>query len=501
MLRRSSARRRWRPRKATDWRKLRQPGRRRAAAGEPARWRASPAAPRRASARVRICEQALRALEPDAQCSSATSRCRTTRVVLRYRADGRRARAGLPLHAARAWRATAGSGRRASLPQEGALSPSGPVPAQDLRPGRGAQAARPAARPAGPILAQQLVNALAPAAIYALLATGYALIYGITGRINLAFGEFTTVGAFAALTGILVAARRPRRGARGPGAGGPRCWPPSTGAALGAVLYGLVFAPLQRRSSQALLIATDRARHRARRGPAPADRLAPALAAAASSPTPSHGGPIMRQPRARSCSPSWPLAAVAAVAWLLRRTAFGRAYRACADDPGGGGPGGRRRRPDGRARPASWAACWPAVAGFVIAAHYGVVGFAMGTLLGLKALTAAVVGGIGSVPGAALGGVLIGLLESFWAGYLPGAYREVAVFGAARVDAGAAAGRPVRPATGRAPTPCCGAAAQGLSGSESRALRRILLNLRLSDCSISWLICFRASTDPMVPCS
>ena len=48
--------------------------------------------------------------------------------------------------------------------------------------------------------------------------------------------------------------------------------------------------------------------------------------------------------------------------------------------------------------------------------------------LGLKALTAAVVGGIGSVPGAALGGVLIGLFESLWAGYLPSAYREVALF-------------------------------------------------------------------------
>ena len=51
---------------------------------------------------------------------------------------------------------------------------------------------------------------MAPAAIYALLAAGYSLIYGITGRINLAFGEFTTVGAFAALAGILIgAATRP----------------------------------------------------------------------------------------------------------------------------------------------------------------------------------------------------------------------------------------------------------------------------------------------------
>ena len=49
-------------------------------------------------------------------------------------------------------------------------------------------------------------------------------------------------------------------------------------------------------------------------------------------------------------------------------------------------------------------------------------------MLGLKALTAAVLGGIGSIFGAALGGLLIGLLEGLWAGYLPGAYRDVAVF-------------------------------------------------------------------------
>jgi branched-chain amino acid transport system permease protein len=52
----------------------------------------------------------------------------------------------------------------------------------------------------------------------------------------------------------------------------------------------------------------------------------------------------------------------------------------------------------------------------------------MGALLGFKALTAAVVGGIGSLPGAMLGGILIGLLETFWSAYLTIAYKDVAVF-------------------------------------------------------------------------
>jgi branched-chain amino acid transport system permease protein len=50
-------------------------------------------------------------------------------------------------------------------------------------------------------------------------------------------------------------------------------------------------------------------------------------------------------------------------------------------------------------------------------------------LAGVKAFTAAVLGGIGSLPGAMLGGLLIGLIESFWSGYFSGEYKDVSVFG------------------------------------------------------------------------
>ena len=67
-------------------------------------------------------------------------------------------------------------------------------------------------------------------------------------------------------------------------------------------------------------------------------------------------------------------------------------------------------------------------AGVILSLHYGGLSFFTGAQVGFKALVAAIVGGVGSLPGAVLGGVLIGLLETFWSGYLDGTWRDVAVF-------------------------------------------------------------------------
>lgn len=374
-------------------------------------------------ARQRICAQSLAVLEPTAETVGppAANTAGRDNILIRYRLDGAEhqlectfsahalERDGLDLIGVRTDR-------------EGVLSPFALFFLQSY--GLGRVAATSTALGPWAFLAQQLVNALAPAAIYALLATGYALIYGITGRINLAFGEFATVGAFAALSGILVAA-----GGLGAGPVGLAlcglALAALTGAALGAVLYGLIFAPLQRRGSQALLIATvglGIALSEALRLLAGSRQswLQPLFTA------PLRVGPIIVSPSQLGLA-ALAAALIGVVFVLLRRSAFGRAYRACADDAGAAALMGVDVARTTR-HACMLGSVFAAVAGFVLAIHYGVVSFTMGALLALKALTAAVIGGIGSVPGAALGGVLIGLLESLWAGYLPGAYREVAVF-------------------------------------------------------------------------
>ena len=74
------------------------------------------------------------------------------------------------------------------------------------------------------------------------------------------------------------------------------------------------------------------------------------------------------------------------------------------------------------------AAALAAIGGTMYLMNYGVVNFADGFVPGVKAFTAAVLGGIGSLPGAVVGGLLIGLIETMWSGYVSIDYKDVAAF-------------------------------------------------------------------------
>jgi branched-chain amino acid transport system permease protein len=125
----------------------------------------------------------------------------------------------------------------------------------------------------------------------------------------------------------------------------------------------------------------------------------------------------------------WSVTAIllAAFWYLVAKTPLGRAQRACEQDP----------------KMASLlgidvdrtisitfviGAALAAVAGTMYLMYYGVVNFADGFVPGIKAFTAAVLGGIGSLPGAVIGGLLIGLIETMWSAYFSIDYKDVAAF-------------------------------------------------------------------------
>ena len=113
--------------------------------------------------------------------------------------------------------------------------------------------------------------------------------------------------------------------------------------------------------------------------------------------------------------------------WLVAATRFGRDMRACEQDQKMGSLVGVNTD-----RTISLAfvigAGLAAVAGIMYLLYYGAIDFFIGFVAGVKAFTAAVLGGIGSLPGAMLGGLLIGLIETFWSAYFSVEYKDVAAF-------------------------------------------------------------------------
>jgi branched-chain amino acid transport system permease protein len=121
-------------------------------------------------------------------------------------------------------------------------------------------------------------------------------------------------------------------------------------------------------------------------------------------------------------------AALLAVFWfVVSRTSLGRAQRACEQDPKMAALLGINVDQTISITFIIGAAL-AAVAGTLYLVHYGVVSFADGFTPGVKAFTAAVLGGIGSLPGAVIGGLLIGLIETLWSAYFSIDYKDVAAF-------------------------------------------------------------------------
>jgi len=276
---------------------------------------------------------------------------------------------------------------------------------------------------------QQILVSLPRTAIYALLSVAYALVFGLTGRINLAFGELAAVGSAATIAGAsIMLAYGSSSPVLGLAAGLAAALFAGAihSAAGGSFTIGRIAGP----SSQPSLIATVGMSlflmEYLRLVQSPVTVWLPPIWAEAW-PLARAGEFLVSLTPITVITAGIGLAAALGLLWLVQATGFGRAWRAYADDAQAAalmGVDGMRLL----VQTLALAGAMAGLSGMLIVAQYGGLGFAGGFQYGLKALIAAVIGGIGSIPGAMLGGFAVGLFETLWSAYLPIEVRDMALY-------------------------------------------------------------------------
>jgi branched-chain amino acid transport system permease protein len=266
------------------------------------------------------------------------------------------------------------------------------------------------------IFVQQIINGLVLGSMYALVALGYTMVYGIISLINFAHGEVLMVGALVSWSVVTALA----------GSGVPG-W--------GLLAISVVAAIV---ACSVLNFVVEKLAYRPLRN---APRLAPLITAMGMSLLLQTLAMIIWKPNPKPYPPLLPtdpfflwefgpvitvtqimilattVVVLAALLWLVNKTKLGRAMRATAENPRVAGLMGVK--PDFIISVTFViGAVLAAVAGIMWALNYGTVQHTMGFIPGLKAFTAAVFGGIGNLTGAMVGGVLLGLIEALGAGYL-----------------------------------------------------------------------------------
>jgi branched-chain amino acid transport system permease protein len=266
------------------------------------------------------------------------------------------------------------------------------------------------------IFLQQLINGIVLGSIYALVALGYTMVYGILGLINFAHGEVVMIGAMIALTviqlliGSGIALPGPLIAALGLLIAMPACM------ALGYVIERVAYRPLRAAPRLAALIT------------AIGVSIVLQNAAMIVWGRQYHSFPALLPATSHTLAGATVsdlqifivLLAAAIMAGLLalvHRTRLGRAMRATSQNPEVAGLMGVNINTVISITFVIGSAL-AAVAGIMVAAYYGIAHYFMGFMLGLKAFTAAVLGGIGNLAGAMLGGLLLGVIESLGAGYI-----------------------------------------------------------------------------------
>ncbi len=270
---------------------------------------------------------------------------------------------------------------------------------------------------------QQLINGLTLGSIYGLIAIGYTMVFGIIGMVNFAHGDVFMLSAFIALIVFMILTQI---------------------LGLGSLPIAFIIVLIGAMGLTALWNwAIERLAYRPLRG---SFRLAPLISAIGMSIFLSNFVQVVQGPRNKP-APQLPnhvfnltggafyvtlsvrqvlimvvTAVLLAAFWyLVQYTSLGRAQRACEQDR-------KMAALLGIDVDATISITFVIGAAVMFVIYYGVVNFADGFVPGVKALTAAVLGGIGSLPGAVLGGLLIGLIEVFWSSYFTTDYKDVAAF-------------------------------------------------------------------------
>jgi len=277
------------------------------------------------------------------------------------------------------------------------------------------------------MLLQQLINGLTLGSVYALIALGYTMVYGIIGLINFAHGEIYMLGAYMGIVtfGLLSALHV---------------------ASLGAGTTILLMMSVAMLFCGAWGVTVERVAYRPlRRAP----RLSPLISALGVSIFLQNFVMLAQGPRDRGFPhllegggidlPGGRISAIqlfiigmsvvmmVGLHLLVQRTKIGKAMRAAAQDRDMAGLVGIDV--DGVISATFLiGSVLAAVAGVMVGMYYGLINFFIGYIAGLKAFTAAVLGGIGKIPGAMLGGLLLGLIESLGAGYISSEYKDVFAF-------------------------------------------------------------------------
>ena len=261
---------------------------------------------------------------------------------------------------------------------------------------------------------QQIINGLVLGSMYALMALGYTMVYGIINLINFAHGEVLMVGALVSWTIVTAMAD----------------------SGLPGWLLLLISLVASIVVCAALNFTIEKVAYRPLRN---APRLAPLITAMGMSLLLQTLAMILWKPTIKSYPillPTEPIfifgavintvqiiilvttaVVLAGLMYLVNYTKLGRAMRATAENPRVAGLMGVR--PD-MVISATFVigAALAAIAGVMWAANYGSASHTMGFLPGLKAFTAAVFGGIGNLAGAMVGGVALGIIEALGAGYI-----------------------------------------------------------------------------------